>query len=134
MDKESIQLALENQRRFFRTGVTFDVDYRIKILKKLRMLILQYEPEIKKALWDDFHKPEMEVIGTETRFVLKELNLAIRKVKKWSRKRLVWTPLVHFLSYSYIKPQPYGQVLVLSPWNYPFQTGFSSHGGRTGHR
>ena len=121
MDKESIQLALENQRNFFRTGVTFDVDYRIKILKKLRMLILQYEPDIKKALWNDFHKPEMEVIGTETRFVLKELNLAIRKVKKWSRKRFVWTPLVHFLSYSYIKPQPYGQVLVLSPWNYPFQ-------------
>ena len=88
------------------------------------MLILQYEPEIKKALWDDFHKPEMEVIGTETRFVLKELNLAIRKVKKWSRKRFVWTPLVHFLSYSYIKPQPYGQVLVLSPWNYPFQLAF----------
>jgi aldehyde dehydrogenase (NAD+) len=124
MDKESIQLALENQRNFFRTGVTFDVDYRIKILKKLRMLILQYEPEIKKALWNDFHKPEMEVIGTETRFVLKELNLAIRKVKKWSRKRFVWTPLVHFLSYSYIKPQPYGQVLVLSPWNYPFQLAF----------
>jgi aldehyde dehydrogenase (NAD+) len=121
MDKESIQLALENQRNFFRTGVTFEVNYRIKILKKLRMLILQYEPEIKKALWNDFHKPEMEVIGTETRFVLKELNLAIRKAKKWSRKRFVWTPLVHFLSYSYIKPQPYGQVLVLSPWNYPFQ-------------
>ncbi len=124
MDKESIQLALENQRIFFRTGVTFDVEYRIKVLKKLRRLILQYEPEIKKALWNDFHKPEMEVIGTETRFVLKELNLAIRKVKKWSRNRLVWTPLVHFLSYSYIKPQPYGQVLVLSPWNYPFQLAF----------
>jgi aldehyde dehydrogenase (NAD+) len=124
MDKESIQLALENQRIFFRTGITFSVDYRVKILKKLRMLILQHEPELKKALWIDFHKPEMEVIGTETRFVLKELNLAIRKLKKWSRKRFVWTPLVHFLSYSYIKPQPYGQVLVLSPWNYPFQLAF----------
>jgi aldehyde dehydrogenase (NAD+) len=124
MDKESIQLALENQRKYFRTGVTLPVDYRINVLKKLRALILQYEPEIKKALWNDFHKPEMEVIGTETGFVLKELSLAIRKVKKWSRRRLVWTPLVHFLSYSYIKPQPYGQVLVLSPWNYPFQLAF----------
>jgi aldehyde dehydrogenase (NAD+) len=124
MDKESIQLALENQRSYFRTGVTFNTDYRIKILKRLRDQILHYEPEIKKALWNDFHKPEMEVLGTETRFVLKELNLAIRKVKKWSRKRFVWTPLMHFLSYSYIKPQPYGQVLVLSPWNYPFQLAF----------
>jgi aldehyde dehydrogenase (NAD+) len=124
MDKESIQLALENQRNYFRTGVTFSTDYRIKILKKLRNQILQFEPEIKTAMWNDFHKPEMEVIGTETRFVLKELNLAIRKVKKWSRKRYVWTPVMHFLSYSYIKPQPYGQVLVLSPWNYPFQLAF----------
>jgi aldehyde dehydrogenase (NAD+) len=114
MDKESIQLALENQRNYFRTGVTLNADNRIKVLKKLRTLILQCEPEIKKALWNDFHKPEMEVIGTETRFVLKELNFAIRKIKKWSGKRFVWTPLVHFLSYSYIKPQPYGQVLVLS--------------------
>lgn len=121
MDRESIQPALENQRNYFRTGATFPADYRIKVLKKLRTLILQYEPEIKKALWNDFHKPEMEVIGTETRFVLKELNLAIRKIKKWSGKKIVWTPLVHFLSWSYIKPQPYGQVLVLSPWNYPFQ-------------
>ena len=88
MDKESIQLALENQRNYFRTGITLHVDYRIKVLKKLRTLILQYEPEIKKALWNDFHKPEMEVIGTETRFVLKELNLAIRKVKKWSAKKI----------------------------------------------
>jgi aldehyde dehydrogenase (NAD+) len=124
MDKESIQLALENQQNYFRTGITHNVDNRIKILKKLRTLILQYEPEIKSALWNDFHKPEMEVIGTETRFVLKELNLAIRKVKKWSRNRIVWTPLMHFLSYSYIKPQPYGQVLVLSPWNYPFMLAF----------
>lgn len=124
MDKESIQLALENQRNYFRSGVTFNTDYRIKTLKKLRDQIIHYEPEIKKALWNDFHKPEMEVLGTETRFVLKELNLAIRKVKKWSRKRYVWTPLMHFLSYSYIKPQPYGQVLVLSPWNYPFQLAF----------
>jgi aldehyde dehydrogenase (NAD+) len=124
MDKESIQLALENQRNYFRTGVTFSTEYRIKILKKLRNAIIQYEPEIKQAMWNDFHKPGMEVLGTETRFVLKELNLAIRKVKKWSRKRYVWTPLIHFLSYSYIKPQPYGQVLVLSPWNYPFQLAF----------
>jgi aldehyde dehydrogenase (NAD+) len=124
MDKESIQLALENQRNYFRTGITQNVVDRIKVLKKLRTLILQYEPEIKKAICDDFHKPEMEVIGTETRFVLMELNLAIRKVKKWSGNRIVWTPMLHFLSYCYIKPQPYGQVLVLSPWNYPFMLAF----------
>jgi aldehyde dehydrogenase (NAD+) len=124
MEREALQLVLDNQRRFFATGATFNVDYRIENLKKLRSLILQHEQEIKDALWKDFHKPVFEVIATESRFVLKELNLAIRKLKRWSKSRMVWTPLVHFLSYSYIVPQPYGQVLVLSPWNYPFQLAF----------
>ena len=124
MEKENIQLELDNQRKFFATGITRDISYRLKTLKKLRSLIIHYEQEIKDALWKDFHKPEFEVIATESRFVLKELNLAIRRLKKWSRPKKVWTPLVHFISYSYITPQPYGQVLVLSPWNFPFQLTF----------
>ena len=83
-----------------------------------------HEQEIVDALWKDFHKPEFEVIATETRFVLRELNLAIRKLRKWSRARKVKTPILHFLSHSYVVPQPYGQVLILSPWNFPFQLAF----------
>ena len=124
MEKEEIQLALNAQRNYFTSGKTFDIGFRIKTLKKLRTLIIQHEQDIKDALWKDFHKPEFEVIATESRFVLKELNLAICKLKKWARSKWVWTPLLHFLSYSYITPQPYGQVLILSPWNYPFQLAF----------
>ena len=83
--------------------------------------MIQYEQDIKDALWNDFHKPEFEVIATETRFVIKEMNFTIRNLRRWSRKRRVRTPVVHFVAHSYITPQPYGQVLVLSPWNYPFQ-------------
>jgi aldehyde dehydrogenase (NAD+) len=90
----------------------------------LRRLIIQHEQEIVDALWKDFHKPEFEVIGTESRFVLKELNYTIRKLRSWARSERVSTPIVHFLSHSYIVPQPYGQVLVLSPWNFPFQLAF----------
>ena len=124
MEKEEIRIALDRQRNFFRSGKTFDINYRIGTLKKLRSLIYRYESEIKEALWKDFHKPVFEVIATETGFILKELNLALRKLKKWSGQKKVRTPLVHFLAWSYIKPQPYGQVLILSPWNYPFQLGF----------
>jgi len=124
MEKEELQLILDNQRKFFKSGRTFDIGFRIQTLKKLRTLIIQHEQEIKNALWKDFHKPEFEVIATESGFILKELNLTIRRLRKWARSRSVWTPLVHFLSYSYIAPQPYGQVLVLSPWNYPFQLAF----------
>jgi aldehyde dehydrogenase (NAD+) len=124
MEKEEIQLVLDNQRKFFATGKTLDIRYRLEILKKLRTLVILHEPDIKKALWSDFHKPGFEVLATETRFVIKEMNLAIRKLKKWNRNKRVWTPLVHFMAHSYITSQPYGQVLVLSPWNFPFQLSF----------
>jgi aldehyde dehydrogenase (NAD+) len=124
MEKEEIKRIVDSQRNFFASGKTFDTDFRLENLKKLRRLIIQHEPEIVEAIWKDFHKPEFEVIGTESRFVLKELNHTIRRLKSWSRSRRVRTPIVHFLSQSYIVPQPYGQVLILSPWNFPFQLAF----------
>ncbi len=124
MEKEEIQLMLDNQRRFFAEGKTLNVKFRLEVLKKLRKLVIQHEQEIKNALWNDFHKPEFEVIATETRFVIKELNYTIRWLRKWAANKRVRTPVLHFIAFSRITPQPYGQVLVLSPWNFPFQLAF----------
>ncbi len=121
MEKEEIRLILESQRQFFATGKTLDLKYRLEILKKLKSLIISHEQEIKDAMWKDFHKPECEVISSEIQFVVKELNLALRKLRSWAKPKRVRTPIVHFIAQSYISPQPYGQVLVLSPWNFPFQ-------------
>ena len=124
MEKEEISLILETQRKFFATGKTLETKYRIEVLKKLRSLIILHEQEIVDAIWKDFHKPEFEVIATESRFVIKELNHIIRNLRSWAKQERVRTPIVHFLSHSYTVPQPYGQVLVLSPWNFPFQLSF----------
>jgi len=124
MENEEIRSIIEAQRRFFATGKTFDISYRIEVLKKLRSIILDHEQDIVDAIWKDFHKPEFEVIATESRFVIKELNYAIKNLRSWARSSRVRTPIVHFMSHSYIRPQPYGQVLVLSPWNFPFQLAF----------
>lgn len=124
MEKEEIGLILENQRKFFATGATVRNGYRLEVLKKLRALIISNEEEVRDALWKDFHKPPFEVMATETSFVMKELNLAIHRFDRWSRRRRVRTPLVHFMAHSYVTPQPYGQVLILSPWNFPFQLAF----------
>jgi acyl-CoA reductase-like NAD-dependent aldehyde dehydrogenase len=121
MRQEEINEMLERQRKFFASGKTLDISYRIRMLKRMHALILQHEQQIKEAMWNDFHKPEFEVLATETRFVIKELNLYIRKVRGWSQPKRVATPLVHFPATSKITFQPFGQVLVLSPWNYPFQ-------------
>lgn len=124
METEDISLIIKAQQKFFASGRTLDTQFRIDILKKLRSLIVEHEKDIADAIWKDFHKPEFEVIATETRFVIKELNVAIRNIKRWSKRKRVRTPIVHFISGSYVMPQPYGQVLVLSPWNFPFQLAF----------
>ena len=129
MEKEEIRLIIDSQRKFFATGKTFGKAFRLEMLKNLRSLIITHEQEIIDALWEDFHKPEFEVIATETRFVIIELNNAIKNLSRWIRPRRVRTPIVHFISHSKIIPQPYGQVLVLSPWNFPFQLAFTPLAG-----
>ena len=104
MDKEEIRIILDNQRYFFATGKTLDVSYRLENLKKLRSLLLSHENELKDALKKDFHKPGFEVIATETRLVLTELNFMIRKIRKWSGRQRVKTPLTQFIASSYIVP------------------------------
>jgi aldehyde dehydrogenase (NAD+) len=124
MEKEEIHRIIEDQRKFFASGISLDLKYRLEVLKKLRTLIILHEQDIIDALWKDFHKPEFEVIATESRFVIKELNHAIRNLRNWMKPERVNTPIVHFIAHSYVIPQPYGQVLILSPWNFPFQLAF----------
>lgn len=124
MEKEEISIIIEVQRRYFAAGKTLDINYRIEILKKLRALIISHEQEIVDALWADFHKPEFEVIATESRFVIKELSYIIKNLRKWTKPKRVPTPIIHFLSHSFVQAQPYGQVLVFSAWNFPFQLAF----------
>ncbi len=124
MEKDEIHVIIEAQQKFFASGKTLDPKYRLFILKKLRSLIILHEQDIVDALWKDFHKPEFEVIATESRFVIKELNTAIRNLRKWMKPENVFTPIIHLIARSYVIPQPYGQVLILSPWNFPFQLAF----------
>jgi aldehyde dehydrogenase (NAD+) len=121
MDKEELELILENQRKFFASGRTLDINYRLVNLKKLRSLILSHEDELNDALQKDFRKPYFEVLGTESRFTVAEISMIISNLKKWSGKQRVRTSLTNFPARSYVMPQPYGQTLILSPWNYPFQ-------------
>jgi len=121
MDKKEIGLILENQKIFFASGKTLDINFRLDTLKKLKSLILSHENELINALRSDFHKPPFEVLGAESRCVIAELNMTIRNLRKWSGRQRVRTSMANLPARSYILPQPYGQVLILSPWNYPFQ-------------
>jgi aldehyde dehydrogenase (NAD+) len=98
-----------------------DVKYRKETLKKLLFNIQESEDLIVKALFDDFKKPEFEAVLTETNYVISELKSTIKNIDKWAKPVRVFPSLLNFPSTDFIYKEPYGNVLVIAPWNYPFQ-------------
>ncbi len=116
-----ISEIVQQQRAFFSTGQTRPVSFRIDSLKKLKQAVAAHEADILSALRSDLNKPHFEGYMTEIGMVLDELSFMLSHVKKWARSRRVKTPLHEFYSKSFVSPEPYGVVLVMAPWNYPFQ-------------
>lgn len=98
-----------------------DVKFRKECLKKLYHSIKKHENEIFLALYDDFKKPEFESVLTETNIVYSELKAAIANINSWAKPKKVWPNLLNFPSSDAIYSEPYGNVLLIAPWNYPFQ-------------
>ncbi len=117
----NIQAVVKKQRKYFDSGATKEVAFRLWALKKLRSAIITNESRIKAALKKDLNKSEFESYMTEIGMVLEELSTLIKHTPKWAAAKCVRTPLAQFAGSSFILPEPYGVVLVMSPWNYPFQ-------------
>ena len=120
MTYDEIKGLLDSQRRFFKTGTTIPVKYRINQLKKLYNAVRKYKNEISKALKSDLGKSGYESFMCESGLVLSEISYMIRHIKKLAKRKTVYTPLAQFPSHSYKQPIPYGNTLIMSPWNYPF--------------
>jgi len=112
---------IEEQKNFFMSGATLDVEFRIEKLKILKSAILNYRGKIVKALYDDLHKSDFEGYSTEILPVINEINHAIKNVKNWAKPEKVNTPLRFQGAESFILKEPKGNVLIISPFNYPFQ-------------
>ncbi|APY12879.1 aldehyde dehydrogenase [Seonamhaeicola sp. S2-3] len=111
---------LSAQRKFFKSQKTKDVNYRLQFLKALKTEILSKEQDIYFALKKDFNKSEFEAFISEFGLVISELNLAIKNLKKWAKPQSVKSSLLTFPSKDFIYKEPYGNVLIIAPWNYPF--------------
>ena len=120
MTSQEIQKLLEKQRKFYKGGATIPVKFRIEQLKKLYAAVKKYENEINDALLSDLGKSHYEGFMCESGLVLTEISYMIRHVKKFVKRKTVYTPLAQFASHSYKQPVPYGNTLIMSPWNYPF--------------
>ena len=98
-----------------------NISYRKETLIKLLHNLIIYEDEIVEALHKDFKKPAFESVITETNYVITELKHTIKKMKSWSKPTRVLPSIINFPSRDYIYKEPYGKVLIIAPWNYPYQ-------------
>lgn len=112
---------LTKQREFFRSGETKNIAFRLHQLERMEEWIDKNEQEIMKALKQDLHKSSFEAYITEIGMVKEELRYTRKHLRSWAKPVRVPTPLTQFPSRSLIYPEPYGSVLIMSPWNYPFQ-------------
>ena len=115
-----ISELVKKQKCFFETGKTKDIDFRIESLNKLYKAINKYEGKIEEALKKDLNKSKFESYMTEIGITLSDLTFIKKRVKKWARDKRVLSPISQFHSKSFIKKEPYGVALIISPWNYPF--------------
>lgn len=119
-DYMDISNLVRKQKEFFKTGITKDVNFRVKSLNKLYEVIKKYEAKIEEALKKDLNKSEFESYMTEVGLTLSDLNFIKKRVKRWSKDKRVLTPISQFHAKSFITKEPYGVTLIISPWNYPF--------------
>ncbi len=109
-----------NQRDFFKTGKTKDVDFRLAQLKTLRQAVVEHQTAIIEVLKTDLNKPEFEAYATEVG-VLKEIDYAIKHIKTWTKPKKAAIGIEQFPGFGRIYAEPLGVVLIIGAWNYPFQ-------------
>ena len=119
MQKQDIETILASQRKFFATGKTLPISWRIEQLKKLRASMLRHEEDLYGALKKDLGKSRMESYMCEIGLTLSELTWMEKHIRRLTREKRVPTPLAQFAARSFQSPTPYGTVLIMSPWNYP---------------
>ena len=124
-EENKIVQLLNSQKAFFASNETKEVAFRLKQLRKLKEVVLEYEERIQHALWDDLHKSPEEAYLTEISIVLSDIDNHIKHLKRWAKPKRVSTPLYLRPSSSKILYEPLGVTLIVAPWNYPFQLLFN---------
>jgi aldehyde dehydrogenase (NAD+) len=116
-----IQLCLSEMQAFFQSGTTLGISWRKEQLKRLKDGIRSYEKQILNALYEDLGKTDFEGFATELGIVYAEIDEHLKHLEAWAGRHRVKSSILSFPSKAYTIAQPLGIVLIMSPWNYPFQ-------------
>ena len=114
-----IEKLVANQREYYNTGATIDINFRKDALIRLENALKEWEERISDALRKDLNKSEFEAYMCEIGLTLSEITYAKKHIRKWNKRKHVRTPLAQYISKSYTVRNPYGVTLIMSPWNYP---------------
>ena len=121
LTKEEVQASYARKRTFFDAGNTRSYEFRIQQLEALRDCIRAHEDEVLDALHMDIRKPRFEATISELVTLYEEIELTLANLKKWMQPTAVATPEMLGPGPSEIHREPLGVVLIIGPWNYPFQ-------------
>ncbi|TYC14838.1 aldehyde dehydrogenase [Bizionia gelidisalsuginis] len=116
-----ISNSVQSQKSYFLSGETKSVSFRKEKLKALKTTLIQREDAIISALKKDFNKPAFESVLSETAVVISEIDMTLKKLSGWAKPERVFPSLLNFPSTDKIYSEPYGTVLIIAPWNYPYQ-------------
>ena len=122
---DEIAVLLRDQNQLVQSEHLLPISNRIDLLQKLKTNIIRNQKEVEHALSKDLRKSKFESYFSEINYVLEDINLNIKKLASWSKPKCVGSSKVFFPMKSMIISEPYGKVLIISPWNYPFQLTFS---------
>lgn len=118
---QDVESMIASQRNFYFTGETRTAAFRIAMLSKLKEAILLNEKSILEALHKDLRKSPFESYLTEIGFVLSSISHMIKNLEQWMEPEMVKTPIHLQPAKSFVVREPYGSVLIIGPFNYPFQ-------------
>ena len=112
---------LQQQKTFFNSHATKDLDFRKAQLQKLKKVVKSNEKLLYDAIYQDFGKSEFETFGTEISFVYKDIDYYLKNLKSFAKPKSVLTNIVNQMGSSKIVFEPLGNCLVIGAWNYPYQ-------------
>ena len=112
---------LQQQKTFFNSHATKDLDFRKAQLQKLKKVVKSNEKLLYDAIYQDFGKSEFETFGTEISFIYKDIDYYLKNLKSFAKPKSVLTNIVNQMGSSKIVFEPLGNCLVIGAWNYPYQ-------------